>query len=239
MNIHILTMFPKMFDSFLYSPIIKRAQDKNIVKINIIDIKDFASGSFRHIDDSPYGGGAGMIIKIDVITKALESCKKPESKTMLLTPIGKQYDQEQAVKLTREKELILICGHYEGIDARIESKVDDMISIGDYVLSGGEIAAMAITDSIVRLFPNVLKDESTKEESLNDHLLEYPQYTKPASFQNDSVPEVLLSGHHEKIRRWRRKQSLKRTQKLRPDLFKKHQFTKEDYELLKEIEDKE
>ena len=234
MNIHILTMFPEMFTGFLCSPIIKRALDKKIININLIDIKDFALGSYRHIDDSPCGGGAGMIIKIDVITKALESCQKPESKTVLLTPIGKQYNQSEAVRLTHEKELILICGHYEGIDARIESKVNDMINIGDYVLSGGEIAAMAVTDSIVRLLPNILRDESTIEESFNENLLEYPQYTKPISFQNESVPDILLSGHHEKIRKWRRKKSLERTKKYRPDLFEKHQLTKEDIDLLKE-----
>lgn len=212
-------MFKGPFDS----SIIKRSIDRGLVEIKFVNIRDFGIGSHKMVDDTPYGGGKGMIIRSDVLHSALTSVKlnigKGE-KVILLAPTGKKYDQSKAIELSKLKHLILICGHYEGIDTRIEKYVDEVMSIGDFVLTGGEIPAMAITDSIVRLLEGSLKKGVTDEESFSPYL-EHPQYTKPQVFKGQSVPDVLLSGNHKKIEEWKKNESLKATLKKRPDLIKK------------------
>ncbi|NCB33071.1 MAG: tRNA (guanosine(37)-N1)-methyltransferase TrmD [Erysipelotrichia bacterium] len=235
MRISVITMFPELFDSFLNGPIIRRASDRNLLQIELIDIKQHSDGSFRHIDDSPYGGGAGMILKCEPIMNALNTVRNSSSHTVLISPQGTSYTQKKAHELIAQNHLILICGHYEGIDARIEAEADEEISAGDYILSGGEIPAMAMIDSIARLC-GTIRDTSTKEESFENGLLEYPQYTKPREFKGKSVPEVLLSGHNERIRIWRLKESLRRTLHKRPDLLANRTLTEEELNLLNEIQ---
>ncbi|MCF0238137.1 MAG: tRNA (guanosine(37)-N1)-methyltransferase TrmD, partial [Sphaerochaetaceae bacterium] len=218
MKITVLTIFPEYFDSLLNMPLVKRAVERKLLELHIVDIKDFAEGSFRHIDDSPFGGGVGMILKCQPVFDALYSVKKENSHLLYLTPIGKPYTQKKARELLKEEELIILCGHYEGVDCRIEEAFEDKISIGDYILSGGEIPAMAIVDSLVRMLGTIRK-ESTINESFEEGLLEHPQYTKPRSYNGQDVPEVLLSGHQENIRKWKLKESLRRTLKYRPDLL--------------------
>ena len=224
MEINILTLFPEMFTGPLSESIIKRAVKKDVVKINLVNIRDFAEDKHKTVDDTPYGGGAGMVLKVDVMDRAIKSITGNERKDchiILLTPQGKRFNQVKAEELSRNNKLIFICGHYEGFDERIrEHLVDEEISIGDFVLSGGEIAAMAITDAVVRLIPGALgKDESSSEEtfSLKDEegnvLLEYPQYTKPSSYKGWEVPEILTSGDHAKIKKWRLEEAKKRTKK--------------------------
>ncbi|MCL5410994.1 MAG: tRNA (guanosine(37)-N1)-methyltransferase TrmD [Patescibacteria group bacterium] len=228
-EINILTLFPQMFTGPLSESIIKRAVEKGVVKINLVNFRDFAEDKRGTVDDTPYGGGAGMVLKVDVIDRAIQNIvrnKRDDYYIALMTPQGKRFTQEKAETLSQKKKLILICGHYEGFDERIrEHLVDEEISLGDFVLSGGEIAAMAITDAIVRLVPGVLgKDESSSEESfsLQDEegnvLLEYPQYTKPFEYKNWKVPEVLASGNHAEIKKWRLEEAKKRTAKKRPVL---------------------
>jgi len=222
MTFYILTLFPEMFKGVLTSSILKRAQAKKLVKINLINIRDFASDKHKTVDDKPYGGGKGMILKVDVVVKALATIK-PKPHVILLSPAGKKYDQKKTRALARKKSLALICGHYEGIDARVEEFASEVISIGDYILTGGEIAAMAIVDSVARLIPGVIHPESLKTESFsvngkwkmeNGKLpLEYPQYTRPENFRGLKVPPILLSGDHQKIARWREQQIIKRTKK--------------------------
>lgn len=209
MKISILTMFPEMLDSLKQAPIIQHAQAKGIVEIEIVDIRQYAEGSFRDIDDSPYGGGAGMIMRFGPLKKALDAVKSGESFTVMTAAAGFPYTQKKAHEYAEKKHLIILCGHYEGMDARINEDVDEAVSIGDYIVSGGEYPAMIITDSIIRLLDGVIKKESTEEESFENGLLEYPQYTKPAVYEGKEVPPVLLSGNHEKIRLWRRKESLR------------------------------
>lgn len=221
MKIDILTLFPKMFDGFLNESIIKRAINDNKVSINIHNFRDFSNDPHGSVDDTPYGGGAGMVLMPQPIFDCVESLKKENSKVILLTPSGIPYKQKKAYELSHEEHLIIICGHYEGFDERISSLADMEISIGDYVLTGGEIPAMAITDSIIRLIPGVINERSHLEDSFNDnYLLDYPTYTKPSDFRGMLVPEVLLSGNHEEIRKWRYNESVKRTKEKRPDLIK-------------------
>lgn len=230
MRISILTLFPEMFlGPFNYS-IIKRAQDKKIVTIDFIKIRDFGIGKHKIVDDKPYGGGAGMVLRVDVIDRALSSIRNggttKESKAVLLDPRGKIFTQKIALRMSKLKHLILIAGHYEGVDERINNFVDEKISIGDYVLTGGEIPAMIVTDTIVRLIPKVIKYASTQSESFSISnfpfpVLEYPHYTKPKSYKNLKVPRILLSGDHQKIAKWREEQTIKQTAKTRPDLLKK------------------
>ena len=215
----ILTMFPSMFDSMKENPVVKRALDRGLLELEYVDIKNFARGSFRRIDDSPCGGGPGMIIRIDVIMKALQSVRTGQSHVVLLSPKGSRYTQKTAHEFTEKQHIVLICGHYEGIDARIEKHVDQMLSVGDYILTGGEIPAMAVTDSVSRLL-GTIREGSTADESHENILLEYPQYTKPADYEGDKVPEVLLSGDHAKVGQWRHEQAVEITKKLRPDLYK-------------------
>ncbi|MCI2154532.1 MAG: tRNA (guanosine(37)-N1)-methyltransferase TrmD [Solobacterium sp.] len=236
MKIQVLTIFPELFGSFLKAPLTARAIANESLELKIIDIKDYASGSFRHIDDSPYGGGAGMILKCQPVLDALHAAESPDSWRILLSPSGKPYDQKHAHELLKKKDLILIAGHYEGFDARIEAEADEWISTGDYILSGGEIPAMTIMDSMIRLLGGTIRAASTEEESFEDGLLEYPQYTKPRIYEGMQVPEVLLSGNHEAIRRWKLKESLRRTLEHRPDLLKDRKLTKEETELMEELQ---
>ena len=230
MKIDILTLFPEMFKGPFDESIVKRAQNKNLVEIKIHNLRNWTKDKRKTVDDRPFGGGAGMILMIEPIYQALKDLRQKNSYVILLTPQGKVFSQRMAQKLAEKKHLIFICGHYEGIDERIrEHLVDEEISIGDYVLTGGELPAMVVTDTIVRLIPGVLeKSEATKNESFNvicdtrdaKRLLEYSQYTRPANFKGWKVPEILLSGDHQKIREWRKKQALKRTKARRPDLLK-------------------
>lgn len=220
MKIDILTLFPKMFEAVFSESIIKRAQTKGLVEIKVNNLRDWAEDKRGTVDDKPYGGGTGMVMMIEPIDKALKEL--PKGKTILLTPQGKVFNQKKAQELAQEKHLILLCGHYEGIDERVrEHLVDEEISIGDYILTGGEIPSMAVIDAIIRLIPGVLeKQEATQLESFSESKLEHPQYTRPEDYQGWKVPEVLLSGDHQKIEEWRKNKSLERTKKRRPDLLK-------------------
>lgn len=225
MQIDILTLFPKMFAGPFNESLISRAQKKGVFEIKIHNLRDWAEGKHRQVDDTPYGGGAGMVIKVDIIDHALKALQptsyKLQPKTILLTPQGKTFSQKTAKKLSKYDHLILICGHYEGFDERIRSLVDDEISIGDYVLTGGELPAMVVADAVVRLLPGVVgKNESIKYESFENNLLDYPVYTKPEVYKGKSVPKILLSGDHQKISEWRQKEAKKQTKERRPDLLK-------------------
>lgn len=242
MKISILTMFPEMFDSFLNTPVVRRAIRKESLVLEIVDIREFAPGSFRHIDDSPFGGGPGMVMRCQPVADALRKVRGREEEqagggvvTAALTPAGKVFDQAAAHEFAGLRHLILLCGHYEGLDERIFRRVDREISIGDFVMTGGEIPAMAVADAVIRLLPGAIRAESTGEESFENGLLEYPQYTQPAVFEGEAVPEVLLSGNHEKIRRWRLRESLRRTLERRPDLLEKRVMTEEEKEILAEL----
>ena len=220
MKIDILTLFPNMFDGFLTESIIKRAIEKGIVDINIINFRDYSTLNNKQVDDTPYGDGVGMVLMCEPIYKAIEDIKTQDSKVILLTPDGTPYKQKQAYELTNYKHLIFICGHDEGFDERIRTLADYQISIGDYILTGGEIPAMAIIDSIVRLLPGAINEQSHLEDSFNDdYLLDYPTYTKPADFRGMKVPDILLSGDHAKIAKWRKNEAIKKTKELRPDLM--------------------
>ncbi len=221
MKIDILTLFPKMFDGFITESIIKRAINKKIVEINIIDFRKYSLNKHKQVDDTPYGGGAGMVLMCEPVVRAIEDLKKEDSLVILTCPQGISYKENVALKLKEYKHLIIVCGHYEGYDERIRSFVDLEISIGDYILTGGEIPAMVITDSVVRLLDGVINGESYKEDSYTDNLLDYPTYTKPFDFRGMKVPEVLLSGNHEKIKEYRLNEQLKNTKKRRPDLLEK------------------
>ena len=222
MKIDILSIFPEMFEGAFSESIIKRAVEDKKVEINIHNFRDYTEDSHNKVDDTPYGGGAGMVLMCQPIVDCLDSIRTDDSKVILLTPSGKTYKQQMAYNLSKEKHLIFICGHYEGFDERITNFIDMEISIGDYVLTGGEIPAMAIVDSIVRLIPGVIKEESHLEDSFNeDYLLDYPSYTKPRVFRGFEVPEVLISGDHKRIDEWRKEESLKRTKEKRPDLLER------------------
>ncbi len=224
MKIDVLTIFPEMFEGPFRESMIKRAQEKKLVEIKIHDLRDWAEDKHKTVDDKPFGGGPGMVIKVEVIDKALKALKTDKTKVILLTPQGKTFKQKVAKKLSKLGHIIMICGHYEGFDERIrEHLVDEEISIGDYVLTGGEIPAMVIVDSVARLLPGVVGNEkSVKDESFSPPAggLEYPQYTRPAKYKGWQIPEVLLSGDHEKIKKWRKEQAEKRTRLKRPDLLK-------------------
>lgn len=219
MKIQILTLFPKMFSSPFDESIIKRSQDKGLLNLEIKDLRNWGQGDRKTVDDRPYGGGVGMVMMVEPIYNALKDLKTNDSKVILLTPQGKVFNQKKALELSKEKDLILICGHYEGFDERIRSLVDEELSIGDFVLTGGELPAMLITDAVTRLIPGVLeKLDATKFESFSENLLEYPQYTRPENFKGMTVPKTLLSGNHKEIENWRKEEALKKTKKNRPDL---------------------
>ena len=221
MKIDILTLFPDMFEGFKSESIIKRAIENKKVEINTVNFRDFASNKHKKVDDTPYGGGSGMVLMCQPIFDAVDSIKKENSKVILLSPQGEKYNQKKAYELAKEEHLIFICGHYEGFDERIKTIVDEEISIGDYVLTGGELPSMVITDSIVRLLPGVIEEESHLKESFNDNMLDYPTYTKPSDYKGLKVPDVLLSGDHKKIDEWRNNERVKVTKEKRPDLLKK------------------
>ena len=220
MKFDILTLFPEMFAP-LEQSIIGRAVENNRIEINLTNIRDFSKDKHKKVDDTPYGGGKGMVIRPDVVYDAYESVKDENAKVIYMSPKGKVLNQEKVNALSKENHLIILCGHYEGIDQRVlDEIVDEEISIGDYVLTGGEIPAMVLVDSVSRYVEGVLSEGSTSEESFSDGLLEYPQYTRPERFRGKKVPEVLISGHHENIKRWREEKSLEITKKNRPDLLK-------------------
>lgn len=236
----VLTLFPEMFTAFDYS-ILKRARDKGIITMNLYNIRDYTTNKHRKVDDYPYGGGAGMVMQAEPVYNAVDYVKglygnKPY--TILMSPRGKRFAQDDAKRLSSMGHLLFICGHYEGLDERIHPLVDEELSLGDFVLTGGELACMAMIDSICRMVPQVLSSaESFEEESFYSGLLEYPQYTRPEEFRGMKVPEVLLSGDHEKVRRWRRGKSLKLTMERRPDLLKGQSLTREDDKLLRFLEE--
>ena len=235
MKFSVLTLFPEMFDCLKQS-IIGRAEGKNLININIINMRDFSKDKHKKVDDTPYGGGAGMVIKPDVVYESFKSIKDEKAKVIYLSPQGKKLDQKKVESLSKEDHLILLCGHYEGIDQRvIEKIVDEEISIGDYILTGGELPAMVLIDSVSRFVEGVLDEESIKEESFSNNLLEYPQYTRPEIFEGEKVPEILLTGHHENIERWRKLQSLKITLKKRPDLLENIELSDEERQFLEDF----
>lgn len=237
MRIDILTLFPEFFERFLDTSIIKRAIQKEAVEIKIHNIRDFTLDKNNRVDDYPLGGGAGLVMKCQPVLDCLKSVKKDNSYVSLMSPRGNTFNQEMAKELSSKEHLILICGHYEGIDERVNSHVDSLISIGDYILTGGEIAAMTVSDAIIRLLDGAITNESLDIESFDDDLLEYPQYTFPRDYEGDLVPDILLCGNHKAVEKWRKKEQLKLTKKYRPDLYKKHNFTKEELKLVKEIEE--
>ncbi|MCK4649080.1 tRNA (guanosine(37)-N1)-methyltransferase TrmD [bacterium] len=242
MRIDILTLFPNMVKGPLEESILKRAQEKGLVKINVLNIRSFTHDKHRTADDAPYGGGAGMVLKPEPIFEAVEFIKskvqgpKSKVKVILMSPQGKRFDQAVAKGLVGEKHLIFICGHYEGIDERVKKIVTDEISIGDYVLTGGELASLIVIDALVRLLPGVLgKEESIICDSFYSGLLDYPHYTRPEEYQGMRVPKILLSGDHKRIASWRRKEALRMTLEKRPDLLQEIKLSSEDKRLLREI----
>ncbi len=246
MRIEVITTFPEMFSPVLSSSILKRAQDAGIVSAAVHDLRNWAADTHRTTDDYPYGGGAGMVMKPEPFFRAVEEVRCPASadcaeEIILLSPQGERFSQQTALELSLRKHIILLCGHYEGVDERVRLYLATRsLSIGDYVLTGGELPAMVVIDALVRLLPGALgAEEAAQADSFSEGLLEYPQYTRPADFRGWQVPEVLLSGHHEEIRRWRRRESLRRTRDSRPDLLQRGSLTEEDRELLAEIEREE
>jgi tRNA (guanine37-N1)-methyltransferase len=239
MKFDILTLFPAMFEGPLTESILKRAADKGLIEVMLHNIRDYAFDRHSVTDDSPYGGGAGMVMKVEPLAACIEQVKagRPKARVILTTPRGRSFNHAVAEELSREEGLIIICGRYEGVDERVrELFVDDEISIGDFVLTGGEMAAMVIVDAVSRFVPAVLgSDESATNDSFSDGLLEYPQYTRPAEFRGLQVPEVLLSGNHLEIARWRRRQSLRRTALTRPDLLEVAQLSASDWKYLEEF----
>lgn len=235
MKFDVLTLFPEMFES-LNESILGRAIEKDLIKINLINIRDFSKDKHKKVDDTPYGGGAGMVMRPDVVHDAYKSVYEPNAKVIYMTPQGKTLDQKKVESLSKEQHLIILCGHYEGIDQRVIDEINpEEISIGDYVLTGGEIPAMVLIDSVSRYVEGVLNEESTNEESFSTGLLEYPQYTRPEVFENREVPEVLKSGHHENIRKWRRAESLKNTYSKRPELLNDVELSEEDKKILSDM----
>mgnify|MGYP004614898907 CR=1 FL=1 len=228
MKFDVLTLFPEMFEPIKQS-IIGKAGEKKLIDINLINIRDFSKNKHKKVDDTPYGGGAGMVMQADVVYDAYKSIKDENAKVIYLTPQGKVLNQKKVEKLSKQEHLILLCGHYEGIDQRVIDKiVDEEISIGDYVLTGGELPAMVLIDSVSRYVDGVLSEDSTSEESFSQGILEYPQYTRPETFEGVKVPEILLSGHHENINKWRRCEALKNTYLKRLDLLKNVELSEED-----------
>lgn len=236
MRIDIISLFNEMFEGFLNNSIIKRAIEKNIVEIHLHDFREYSQDKHKHVDDTTYGGGAGMLISLPAITDCIKDIDGYKDAFKIITsPIGKKYNQELAKKYSKLDHIIIVCGHYEGIDDRIINYVDEEISIGDYILTGGEIPALAIIDSIIRLLDGAIREESSEDESFTNDLLEYPQFTKPPVFEEYKVPDVLINGNHEEIRKYRLYESIKRTYERRPDLIEKHSFNKEEEYYLEAI----
>ncbi len=235
MKVDILTIFPNMFDS-LNQSIVGKAQEKGLLELHTHDFRENASNKQRHVDDMPYGGGQGMLLMPQPIYDTMDKIPHEKARVILLDPAGKRYNQKMAEELAQEEHLIFICGHYEGYDERIKDLVTDEISLGDFVLTGGEVAATVIVDSVVRLLPGALgKAASHEDDSFSSGLLEYPQYTRPEEFRGKKVPSVLMSGHHENIRKWRLTESLKKTLARRPDLLEQYETNAEEEEILKQL----
>ncbi|MEY8457950.1 tRNA (guanosine(37)-N1)-methyltransferase TrmD [Lactococcus ileimucosae] len=235
MKVDILTIFPNMFDS-LNQSIVGKAQEKGLLELHTHDFRENASNKQRHVDDMPYGGGQGMLLMAQPIYDTMDKIPHENARVILLDPAGKRYNQKMAEELAKEEHLIFICGHYEGYDERIKDLVTDEISLGDFVLTGGEVAATVIVDSVVRLLPGALgKAVSHEDDSFSSGLLEYPQYTRPEDFRGKKVPSVLMSGHHENIRKWRLTESLKKTLARRPDLLEKYEANEEEQQILNQL----
>lgn len=230
-------MFKEQFDSFLNTSIISRILEKELCEVRVVDIRDYSKDKHRHVDDTPYGGGAGMLMRVDVLADAIRANRNDDTYVLLTSPKAKPYEEKDAYRLLEKEDLMIVCGHYEGVDDRISDFIDENISIGDYVLTGGELPAMVVMDSIMRLINEGISSESLKEESYTDGLLEYPQYTRPFNFEGKEVPFVLTNGNHKEIRRFNLKGSLKETYLYRKDLLEKRDLSKEEKELLQEVID--
>lgn len=237
MRITVLTLFPEFFDSFTSTSIIKRAIEAGRVEFECVDYRTYTLDKHNHVDDTPCGGGAGMVLMCQPIIDCIKQIKTDSSIVVMMTPQGQPFTQKQAHTFASYDHLILLCGHYEGFDERIRSYVDLEISLGDFVLTGGEGAALVISDAVIRLLDGVIQSESHQDDSFENGLLEYPQYTRPIEYEGMKVPEVLLSGHHENIRKWRLKESLRRTMEKRPDLLQGRTYTKEEKKFLKELQE--
>lgn len=237
MKITVLTLFTEMYEGFLNTSIIKRIIDKKLVEIKVCDIREYSLDKHRHVDDTPYGGGPGMLMKVDVVNRAIRNNKSLNTHILLTSPDSRPLVQKDFERLSKIDDLMIICGHYEGIDSRIEEYIDEKVSIGDYILTGGELPSMVIIDGILRLIDEGISSRSLLEESFNNNLLEYPQYTRPAVYENMNVPEVLMNGDHSKIQKYNLKMSLKKTILERPDLLKNRKFSKEEIALLEELAD--
>ena len=237
MKITVLTLFPEFFDSFTATSIIKRALDRNLVAFETIDFRQYTLDKHNHVDDTPCGGGQGMLLSCQPIVDCIKAVRTATSRVIMMSPQGKTFTQQVAHEFAAIDHLILLCGHYEGFDERIKDYVDMEVSLGDFVLTGGEAAAMVISDAVIRLLNGVILTQSHADESFENGLLEYPQYTRPVEYDGKRVPDVLLSGHHANIRKWRLKQSLLRTMEKRPDLLEHREFTKEEAKIMKEIMD--
>lgn len=236
MKITIVTLFPEFFDSFKNTSIIKRALDAGRVEFETVDFRLYTKDKHNHVDDTPCGGGAGMVLSVQPIADCLRDICSEKSHVIMMTPQGERFKQQKARQLVSEHEhIVFVCGHYEGFDERIRDYVDEEISLGDFVLTGGEGAAMVISDALIRLMNGVILQESHEDDSFENGLLEYPQYTRPVEFEGKRVPDVLLSGHHANIKRWRLKESLRKTLERRPDLLEHRQFSKEEQQLMLEI----
>lgn len=239
MKITILTLFPEMFEGFRTTSIIKKAILKEIVEFEVVDMRSFTQDKHFRVDDSPCGGGQGLVLMCQPVVDAIEAVRTPNSKVYLMTPQGRQVNQSVVRELHKEEHLVFVCGHYEGFDERIRNYVDGELSIGDFVLTGGELAAMVISDAVIRLVDGVIRESSHLDDSFENDLLEYPQYTRPIDYRGAVVPDVLLSGHHENIRKWRLQKSLERTLARRPDLLGKRQLTKEEATMLRLIQEEQ
>ncbi|MBQ4570726.1 MAG: tRNA (guanosine(37)-N1)-methyltransferase TrmD [Bacilli bacterium] len=232
----ILTLFPNMFKGLIEDSIIKRAIEKKLIEVNLIDFREFSTNKHHTVDDYSYGGGAGMLISVEPVHLAMKTIPNLDhAKKLLMSPSGKTFNQAKAIELSKEEHIVMVCGHYEGIDARILNFIDEEVSIGDYVLMGGEVPAMTILEAVSRLVPGVISEDSPVNESFSDSLLEHPQYTRPAIYEGFGVPDVLLSGHHANIKKWQREKALEKTLKVRPDLLKKANLDLNDYKYLWEL----
>ena len=236
MRITVLTLFPEMFEGFKTNSIIKRALGKGVAVFQAINIRDFTKDKYGRTDTPPIGGGAGLVQKAQPIVDAIKAVKKPNSHVILMSPRGKTFDQRMAKSFAKLEDLVIVCGHYEGVDERVNDYCDELVSIGDYILTGGEIPAMGISDAVIRLLDGAITSDSLEEESFDNNLLEYPQYTEPFDYEGSTVPPILYSGNHGAIAKWRRKQSLLLTREHRPDLFAKLELSKTDKKLLDEAD---
>lgn len=235
MKITVLTLFPEFFDSFKSTSIIKRALESEKIEFECINFRDYTKDRHNNVDDTICGGGAGMLLSVQPIADCIRSVKTEKSVVVMMTPQGETFSQKKAREMVEYEHVILLCGHYEGFDERIRDYVDMEISIGDYVLTGGEAGALVVSDALIRLVNGVIRSQSHEDDSFEDGLLEYPQYTRPIEFEGKKVPDVLLSGHHENIRKWRLKEALRKTYKRRPELLEKRAFTKEEKKMFEEI----